>query len=431
MVNERRWLWVIFILYFLLTIGYSLLMPLWEAPDEGAHFHLAWRIVRIGEYAPEDINYEATQPRPYYYFASVFIRVMDKINPAYSDYYFPHEYKYNIRVRERRFDWNADNYRFLLGAYLLRWINILFGALALGLNWKTFQIIVPDKPALRLTALALAALTPQYLHIMSSINNDVWGTVAGALLFYLAMCILQGSSGWFSLFSILLALVLPLSTKLTVLPVSAALLVIIGLKWFFSLQEKKWLLLAGGAILFIGALLYFIFPESIQTASNEITWRLFSLRKKGITEEYLKVISNQIIQTYWGKVGWLAVGLPDWIFKLMTALGFLGATLHIQKLIRSRTEEPRLNLWLGTFLVALFTILAVARNGLTTGATQGRLLFPAIGTISLLMLSGWHEVLPERYQLKLPIIIVTLMLILNTALWVSGVIPVYFQPFLD
>jgi hypothetical protein len=431
MVNERRWLWVIFSFYFLLAIGYSLLMPLWEAPDEAAHFHLAWRIVRKNEYAPEEINYEATQPRPYYYFASMIVRSMDQINPRLSDYYFPHEFKFNIRVPKARFDWNAENYRFLLGVYMLRWINILFGALALWLNWKTFRFIAPNKPTLQLSALALMALTPQYLHIMSSVNNDVWGTVAGALLFYLGIQILNGSSVWLSLLSIMLALVLPLTTKLTVLPVSAALLLIIGVRWFFSLQQKRWLLYGVVAIFICGALLYFIFPESILTAANEITWRLFGLRKKGITAEYLERISNQIIQTYWGKVGWLAVGLPNWIFNLMTALGFLGAAIYIHKLIKLKTKEPQFTLWSGTCVIALFTVLAVARNGLTTGATQGRLLFPAIGAISILMMSGWHEILPERYQSKLPLIITILMLLLNIALWIFGVLPVYFQPFLD
>ena len=432
MVNEdRRWSGVIFALYFVLALGYSLLMPLWEAPDEAAHFHLAWRIVRIGEYATEERNYEAIQPRPYYYFASMFIRGMDKINPAYSDYYFPKEFKFNIRIPEARFDWNAENYRFLLGAYLLRWINILFGALALWLNWKTFRLIAPEKPTLMLSALALAALAPQYLHIMSSINNDALGTVAGALLFYLAIRFLNGASVWLSLLAILLALALPLSTKLTVLPISAAVLILIGVKWFFGLRQKRWLVLATVFILFIGVLIYIFFPESIQIASNEITWRLFGLRKRGVDAEYLNVITNQIIQTYWGKVGWLAVGLPDWIFILMSALGFLGAALQIQKLMKQRTTEPQFTLWGGTFLFAAFTILAVARNGLTTGATQGRLLFPAIGAISLLMISGWHDHLPEHYQRKLPLLIIILMVLFTIALWVFGILPVYFQPFLD
>ena len=470
MVSERRWLWVIFSLYFLLAVGYSLLMPLWEAPDEPAHFHLAWRIVRKNEYAPEEINYEATQPRPYYYFASIIVRGMDKINPRFSDYYFPHEFKFNIRIPKPRFDWNAENYRFLLGVYMLRWINILFGALALCLNWKAFRLIVPDKPTLQLSALALMALTPQYLHIMSSVNNDVWGTVAGGLLFYLGIqiirsndsakrpfgiirstkpattppdtarqgrCVLAGGVRKVAttvppaFLSLILALVLPLTTKLAVLPVSAALLVIIGLKWFFSLRQKRSFLIAGVVILVSGALLYFFFPETIQNASHEITWRLFSLRKRGITAEYLEVISIQIIQTYWGKVGWLAVGLADWIFNLMTALGFLGTAIYVHQLIRLKTKEPQFTLWAGTCVIALFTVLAVVRNGLTTGATQGRLLFPAIGAISILMISGWHEILPKRYQRKLPLFIITLMVLLNIALWVFGVLPVYFQPFLD
>ncbi|MDQ3004804.1 MAG: hypothetical protein M3R47_05400, partial [Chloroflexota bacterium] len=184
-MKERRWLTVIFCLYFLLAVGYSLLMPLWEAPDEGAHFHLAWYLARKDQYATEEKNYEARQPRAYYYFGSVIIRALDTINPDFSDYTFPREFKHNIRIPEPRFDWNAENYRFLPGVYMLRWVNILFGALALWLSWKTFRIIAPDKPTLQLAALALMALTPQYLHIMSSVNNDALGTVAGALLFYL------------------------------------------------------------------------------------------------------------------------------------------------------------------------------------------------------------------------------------------------------
>jgi hypothetical protein len=431
MVNERRWLLVIFSLYFLLALGYSLLMPLWEAPDEPAHFHLAWRVARKHQYATEERNYEATQPQAYYYFASVIVKALDQVNPKFSDFYYPHEFKFNIRIRERRFDWNAKNYRFLLGVYMLRWINILFGALALWLNWKAICLIALGKPALRLSALTLAALTPQYLHIMSSVNNDALGTLAGALLFYLGLQVVKGNTAWLSLLAFILALVLPLTTKLTVLPVSAALLIIIAAKWFFSLRQKRWLIISCFIILFFAGILYFFFPNTIQTASSEITWRLFGLRKKGVTTEYLKVISSQIIQTYWGKVGWLAVGLPDWIFNSMTALGFIGAVIHAYKLIKLRTKEPQFVSWMATFVIALLTVLAVARNGLTTGATQGRLLFPAIGALSLLMVSGWHDILPERYQSRLPLIIISLMFLLNIALWITGILPVYFQPFLD
>ena len=430
-VNERRWLTVIFCLYFLLAVGYSLLMPIWEAPDEGAHFHLAWYLARKDQYATEEKNYEAAQPRGYYYFGSVIIRALDKINPDFSDYTYPREFKYNIRIPERRFDWNAENYRFLLGVYILRWVNILFGALALGLNWKAFQLIAPGSPWMRITALALMALTPQYLHIMSSVNNDTFGTVAGALLFYLVIRVIKEPANWLALLTLVLAIILPLITKLTVLPVSAAVLLIIAWKWFFGFRQRRWLIISGLVILVCAGLLYVLFPETIRMAENEITWRLFGLRKKGVDLEYLITITSQILQTYWGKVGWLAVGLPAWVVNSLTGLGFVGAAIQVYRLIKLKTKEPQFTLWAATLLIALFTILAVARNGLTTGATQGRLLFPAIGALSILMLSGWHDMLPEQYQRKLPLFVIILMFLLSITLWVFGIVPVYFQPFLD
>jgi hypothetical protein len=430
-VNERRWLTVIFCLYFLLAVGYSLLMPIWEAPDEGAHFHLAWYLARKDQYATEEKNYEAGQPRAYYYFGSVIIRALDKINPDFSDYTYPREFKYNIRIPERRFDWNAENYRFLLGVYMLRWVNILFGALALWLNWKAFQVIAPGSPWLRITALALMALTPQYLHIMSSVNNDTFGTVAGALLFYLVIRVVKEPANWLALLTVVLAIILPLTTKLTVLPVSAAVLLIIAVKWFYGVRGKSWFIVSAVLLLIFAGLLYVFFPETIRMAESEITWRLFSLRKKVVDLEYLITISRQILQTYWGKVGWLAVGLPAWVVNSLTALGFVGAGIHIYRLIKLKTKEPQFTLWAAMLLIAFFTTLAVARNGLTTGATQGRLLFPAIGALSILMVSGWHDALPERYQRKLSWIVIILMFLLSITLWIFWIVPVYFQPFLD
>src|SRR5215470_7692464 len=109
MVSERRWLILIFALYFLLAVGYSLLMPLWEAPDEGAHYHLAWYLHYKKAYASEEKNYEAAQPRGFYYLGSWVLTALDKINPNLTTYYFPKEYKYNIRVPKRRFDWMDSN----------------------------------------------------------------------------------------------------------------------------------------------------------------------------------------------------------------------------------------------------------------------------------------------------------------------------------
>lgn len=406
-------------------------MPIWEAPDEPAHYHLAWHLAHYDEYATEEVNYEATQPHAYYYLGSWILSALDKIDPEWTRYVRPTEYKYNIRKPERRFEWTDENYRFVPGIYILRWINILFGGIALWLNWKTFKLILPAQPTLCLAALACTALIPQYLHIMSSVNNDTVGTLAGAFLFYLTIRSVNASSNLLSLLIIILAVVLPFLTKLTVLPVSVAVLLVIAWKWIFRFTEKKWLLVSAILLLAILVILYVFFPEVVQTTISELKWRLLSFRKNAFTEKYLKVITSQILATYWGQVGWLAVGLPTWIINSLTALGLIGMTVSGYRLIKYRAPNQQLILWSATWLIAIFTVLAVLRNGLTTGATQGRLLFPAIGALSLLMVAGWHETLPERVQRYLPALMVLLFFCCNIGLWLTGILPVYYQPFLD
>jgi len=430
-INECRWLVLIFCLYILLAFGYSLLMPIWEAPDEPAHYHLVLHLARPKLYSSLKDNYEASQPRTYYFIASLAIRALDRIDPRLSNYYLPFEHNLNIRKPERRFDWNSDNYRFLLGVYLLRWMNIATGALALWLGWRAFQLIVPDKPTVRLAALALAALTPQYLHIMSSVSNDALGTLGGALLLYLTVQALCVESKTLDLISVFLALVMPVTTKLTVLPVSMALLSVILWKWVRNLHSKQWWIISGLAILFGIGIFYFLFPDSSQNIVNEINWRLFSFRKNAFTEPYLTFILRQINWTFWGKVGWLAVGLPAWVVNLLTIAWFTGVVFTMAFFLKTKGEHTYFKLWIAVCLIALFTITAVIRNGLTTRASQGRLLFPAMGALSVLMIRGWHDILPERLQQMLPLVVVLFMAGINILLWVTGLIPTYYQPFLD
>ena len=297
-IAERRWLVLVFSLYFLLAVGYSLLMPIWEAPDEPAHYHMAWHLARRGHFPTLKHNYEMNQPKAFYYLGAWVIRGLDKVDPHLSNYYLPHEYKENIDVPIRRFDWTADNYRFLLGVYMLRWINILFGACALWLNWKAYKLIAPEKSSLCIAALALAALTPQYLHIMSSVNNDALGALAGALLFYLAIRMTVTPSTLLTIFLIPLAILLPLFTKLTVLPVSTALLIMIAWSWFSQPAKRRWLIYSGLIVLFVGGLLYFLFPQTIQPALNEISWRLFSFRPNAMTWKYLSFITEKIVASW-------------------------------------------------------------------------------------------------------------------------------------
>jgi hypothetical protein len=230
---------------------------------------------------------------------------------------------------------------------------------------------------------------------------------------------------------IVLAILLPLLTKLTVLPVSAAVFLVFAGKLLYGFPQKRWMFFAGLLIVLGAGIVYFLFPAIVQSAASEIEWRLFSLRKNALTEEYLRKVTSQILWTYWGKVGWIAVGLPLWVIQFLTGFGLIGMLLSVVKWIRARADRLPFNILLATGLIALFTLLAVFRNGLTTFGAQGRLLFPAIGALSLLMVAGWHDVLPLRARPYLPVVTIWFLLMCNLTLWLAGVIPIYYQPLLD
>jgi hypothetical protein len=85
----------------------------------------------------------------------------------------------------------------------------------------------------------------------------------------------------------------------------------------------------------------------------------------------------------------------------------------------------------GVWLVAGLTVLAVLKNGLNTINTQGRFLFPAIGVLTLLIVSGWKVLLHPRLRPYLLPSVMIVMVAANGILWFWGIIPVYYQPFWD
>jgi hypothetical protein len=103
-------------------------------------------------------------------------------------------------------------------------------------------------------------------------------------------------------------------------------------------------------------------------------------------------------------------------------------------LFNSRDDEtvpaPARRLLAWSSFAAAVALLMLFVNYLSTPQLQGRFLFPTLGPIALLVVFGWRRLLAERARFLLPAL-VFVMLALNLHLWLTGVIPVYYQPFLD
>ena len=476
-MSENRWLTVILGLYVALAFAYSWLMPPWEGPDEPAHYILAVNLARVGVFSNIEQNYEAGQPQPYYWFASVPLRLLYQIDPEWVAVIQPERNYGNVRQPAPIFFWSDDNYQFLPGLYLLRWLNILVGVGALRLNYAAMRrfvrlksqqhlqslpsrtdskssqtealpsqaIALPSQteelpsqteelpsPTVPLAALALIALTPQFLHTTSSVANDTAGILAGAILWWLLSRVVfkQVSSLELGL-SVILAFLLPYTTKLTVLPVS----IVLGMAALAYARQRwpgTWLRFAfGGVMIGSGVLLLgvWLIPEMGKLFLQQVAWRGFSFQEDAFEWAYLWEMVKQVVWSYWGLVGWLQVGLAEWMVVLLTGLGIVGVIGAGMRNSGRESIEKRIH-WV-VWLVAGLAVLAVLKNGLNTINSQGRFLFPAVGALALLMMSGWENVLPVRFRGYLLPGIMVLMMGANLILWFWGIIPVYYQPFWD
>ena len=81
------------------------------------------------------------------------------------------------------FQWNDKHYKFLLRPPLLRWMNLLLGAFAIGFIYKGAYRFTAGNTSVAIAAATIAGLTPQFLHLTSTITNGASAYLAGAYLF--------------------------------------------------------------------------------------------------------------------------------------------------------------------------------------------------------------------------------------------------------
>lgn len=169
---------LILLLYLTLGAEYARLTPLWQVPDEPAHFNYLAQlaaepprlpVIEPGDYPYarlealkasrfgldaeiEGIEYEDHQPPAYYLLASIVYRASDG-DPA-------------SRV------------------LAIRLLGVLLGALTVALAWRLGRRLEPDRPIIALGASSFVAFLPMRLSMVAAVNNDplAYAVVAMALL---------------------------------------------------------------------------------------------------------------------------------------------------------------------------------------------------------------------------------------------------------
>ena len=423
----------------------------------------------------EEIAGEAGQPPLYYLLAGALTSWIPaeslsdyyESNPSGSRGYLDTDGNKNVWVHLKpdTFPWQGE----FLAAHLARCLSLVLGALAVAATYATARELFPDRPAVWPTAAAINALIPQFLFITAAITNDAAAAATGAGVIYLTARIVNRGPSVRRDLLLGLALGLAALSKLSLLMALPFAGVVVAL---VVLRGGRIAAPPGGIetdSVSQTESVYPAAPASVQTATVSQTVAvsaasppfprgeggsgglgpallLHGLRIGGATtlvagwwyvrnwllyRDFLglghfveavgahevaappplgEIVSDLpgLWASFWALFGWFSITVEPAIYYGYGALTLLGLAG-----LGWRSRAERRDLWRVALLAAWFLLVfgALVRYRLILLAFQGRLLFPAVGAIAILLALGLHSLGPRRARTVLVGVSVAAMLV--------------------
>lgn len=445
---KRHWGIVIILAAFVaLGVAYSVVTPLFEAPDEIQHYFFVKHLadgkglpVQGGE--SEGLwKQEGSQPPLYYALgalATFWINTDDAEellwrNPQANMGHPARPGNKNVLVHTER---ESFPYRgATLAVHLVRLLSVLMGTGTVLVTYLIVLEIFPPRRALALGAAALNAFIPQFLFIAGSVNNDNAAAFFCSLALFLLIRLLRDSRfairDWPLLGFVLGLAALSKLSALGLFPLAAiavtvaayrcrslgpfargfAVALVVALLvagWWYA---RNWVLY--GDPTGLRAMLAVVGRRRELPASLADLWGEF----RGLR------------MSFWALFGWFSIPVALPIYKAldtMTLLALAGLALWFARRAK-RLSFPTLALatlalWVGIVLAGL------AHWTTLTPGTQGRLLFPAISAISVLLTVGLGELVPRRHAGALLTALGTLMFAFAALCPFLYIAPAYARP---
>jgi 4-amino-4-deoxy-L-arabinose transferase-like glycosyltransferase len=401
---SRIWLGAILLAYMLLGLGYSRVTPLGEAPDEVDHFRYAQFLVLERRFpvmqpvAADNETMEANQPPLYYLLAALLgapgmaaeplglepnrCFSFDPADPGRPTFYI------------HGLDFTLSRSPFL-GFYLMRLLSVALGAATVGVTfWIGLALGLDGAGALAATA--ILAFNSQFLFITASVNNDNLAALLGAAILAAAIAAARRPTtahfAWLGLTFGLGAL-----TKfglLSLAPVAG--LAILLPAW----QERSWRRAVVGLGWLVGLTLLLAgwwYVRAQILYGDPLAWRVHLMAKGEQVARTTPFAWADLVEFarihFQSFCGWLNIKPPVWSYLLplaITILATIGWLLPNRWLAqRARWRKPGLLLGL-TALAALVIYISLFRyiQTINWSGYQGRLAFPAVAAVAVLLAFG-------------------------------------------
>jgi len=403
--GHHRLLLLILLIYLALGAGYALLTPLWQAPDEPAHFNNIVHIAATGRLPvlqPGDYDQAYLEELK----AAGFPPELSIDSVRYEGHQPPLYYLLMTPVL-----WFLQGAGLAVQVWALRLLNVGVGALVILFIWLSARRLFPKRPRVALLAAGFVAFLPLHIAMSAAINNDALAELFIAAVMFRLLAALQGgetSPGAWAVTGLLMGL--GLLTKFQ----AYILIPLAGVVWLWGLwrawrahrlSARLWL---SGAALALPALLI------------PLPWWLRNMRIYGPTDlfgldrhnavvvgqprtadwiaaqgwsAYLDRFITFTFRSFWGVFGWMGVFMDARVYLFLTLFSLLILTGLAWQWRRWRRGELLLSSFqkrgLGLLLLHLGLVAAAYLwYNLDFVQHQGRYLFPALLPISILAAGG-------------------------------------------
>lgn len=432
-LEEYRALSILIAVFLLLGGIYSVVTPMFEAGDEVWHYPFVEYVASghglpIQDAARKDPwAQEGGQPPLYYVLsaaATSWIDTRDMPDRLWRNPYakigIPLAFgNKNLIVHTDAEDFPWHNTA--LAVHLIRFLSLLLSACTVILTFLLSKEINPSRSALRigesgvvaLFAAAFVAFNPMFLFIGASVNNDSLAAALASLgLLLIVRCVTRGPNLRRLLVLGIVCGVGALAKVSDIGLIPLALLVVLWLAWnqrgiaarANSRLKFASTFLVSGLFIVIPAFLIagWWYIRNYQLYGDPLAFNIW-LRIAGGRPTAVTVLDllNEFQGfriSFWGNFGGVNLIAPGWVYAvldLVTLAALLGlAVAAWQRRLPKVLAIPAA--WVGIVFVSL------VRWTLLTYASQGRLIFPAISAVGVLLAVGLSGLAPQDLKDRLP-----------------------------
>lgn len=471
--DTRRWwlrpnygLLILVGLFVTLGIIYTLATPVLEASDEFKHYPYVQYVqthrelpVLDPEVCRESIDacpwlQDGGQPPAYYAIMATATSWIDTSD--LPDLLWRNEHAFigdprqicnkNLMIHQtgkEQFPWTGS----VLAIHLVRFLTLAFGVGTVILTYHLARELFPGRPALAFGATALTALNPMFLFVSASVNNDAMAAFVGNLGLLLLVRIPDRRSRsatprWTRGLALLGSVIgLGVLTKLSLLALAPLALLVVGVS---SWREHPHLSIRRRLLVVVGDWTLITLPIlAISGWWFFRNWRLYG--DPTALDAFIAIQGRRpspptlgdwlgefgtFRWTYWGLFGAVNVMAPRaiyWFFDLLSLAGLLGFAVRAVRRLKSRMTTRELRVFIPALWAALLFV-SVLRWTWVYFSFQGRLVFPGIAGISVLMMLGLRQWVPERYDSLLGLGLAPILLIIAAYPPVVAIPKAYARP---